>query len=69
MVKSVGKAKVGDDDVSMLVEQEVFELEISMDNVLLVQVVNTGNELGKELGGVSLFQVFIGQNVVEKLST
>jgi len=34
VIESIGKAKIGDDDFPMLVEQEVLELEIPVDDML-----------------------------------
>lgn len=68
MIEPVGKAKVGDDDVAVLVEEEVLELEVAVDNVLLVEIVDAGDELRKELLRVSLLQIAIGEDVVEQLA-
>lgn len=65
MVKAIGEPEIGNDDISVLVEEEVFEFKISVDNVLLVQVVHTGYELGKETLGIAIFEVFVGENVVK----
>ena len=40
MFESVCKSEIGDDDVSMAVEKEVFEFEVVMDNFVLVDVPN-----------------------------
>lgn len=53
MVESIGESKVGDDDVSVLVEEQIFQLEISVDNVFFVQIVDARDQLGEKFGGVS----------------
>lgn len=37
--------------------------------MLLMEVMDAGNELGEELGGVPLLQVSVSQDVIEELST
>jgi translation initiation factor IF-2 len=38
VLEAVGEAKVGDDDVAVAVEEQVLELEVSVDDLLLVDV-------------------------------
>jgi len=59
MFESVCESEIGDDDVSMAVEQEVFEFEVAMDDFLLVDVPYTRNELGKKLGSILFFEVAV----------
>ena len=47
MVKAVGETEIGNDDISVLVEQQVLELEITVYNVFLVEVVDTGDQLSE----------------------
>ena len=68
MVEAVCKAKVGNDDIAVLVEQEIFELEVAVHNVFLVQVVHTRDELGKEFLRVLLLEVSAREDVVEQFS-
>jgi hypothetical protein len=68
VVEPVGKAKVGDDDVAVLVEEEVLELEVAVDNVLLVEIVDARDELRKELLRISLLEIAVGEDVVEQLA-
>lgn len=67
-IERVGEAKVGDDDVSVPVEQEVLQLEIAVDDALLVQVPNAGNELGKEAAGRVVLEVPVVQDIVKQFS-
>lgn len=45
MFKAIGKAKIGDDNIAVAVEQEVFEFEVTVDYFLLVDVPYAGDEL------------------------
>lgn len=47
-VKCVGKAKVSDNDVSVAIQEQVFQLKVTMDDALLVEVANSGDQLGEE---------------------
>ena len=49
MFKSVCESEIGDDDVSMVVEKEVFEFEVMMDDFILVDVPYVRDELQKQL--------------------
>lgn len=69
MFKLVSETKVGDYHISVAVQEEVLELEVAMDNFLLVNVPDTGNELGKEFGSVLFAKIAMSKDVVEKLST
>ena len=68
MFEAIGKAKVCDDDVPVAIEEEVFEFEVAVDDFLLVDVPDTGDELGEELGCVFFLEVAMGKNVVEELA-
>ena len=57
MFELVCESEIGDDDISMAVEKEVFEFEVAMDNFLLVDVPYARDELGKQLGSVLFFEV------------
>ncbi len=67
--KVVGKANVGDDDVAVAVQKQIFELEIAMDDVLLMKVRDTGDELSKETAGMLLLEILVRENVVEELAS
>jgi hypothetical protein len=66
--EAVSKTKVGDDNIAVLVEQEVFKLQVTVNNVLLVQVVDTRDELCEQTRRILLFEVTIGENVVKQLA-
>ncbi len=69
MFKPVGKAKVGDDDVPVAIEEKVLEFEITVDYFLLVDVPDTRDELRKEFCSVFFFEVAMGQDVIKELAT
>lgn len=47
MFKPVGETKVGDDHVPMFVQQQILEFQITVNDIFLVKVVYTGDELGE----------------------
>jgi hypothetical protein len=67
--KTVGETKVGDDDIAVAVQEEIFELEITVNNFLLMDVPDARDELGKEFSGVSFFEVTMCEDVVKELAT
>ena len=68
MFKTIGKAKIRNDNIAVAVEEEVFEFQVSVDNFLLVDVPDTGNELGEELCSISFFKIAVGENMVKEFS-
>jgi hypothetical protein len=69
VLEAISEAKISDDDVSMLVQEQVLKLEIPMDNFLLVDVPDARDELGEEFCGIAFSQVAMGEDVVEKFAT
>lgn len=69
MLKTVGKAKVRDDDVAVPIQKEIFKLEIAVNNLFRVNVRYAGYELCKELASVLFFKVSVGKDMVEQLPT
>ncbi|KAH3661301.1 hypothetical protein OGAPHI_006708 [Ogataea philodendri] len=67
--ESVDKPKVCDDDIFVFVQQEIFELQVSVDDPLCVHVVDSGNQLSKQPTGHRFFQVPVFENVVEKFTS
>jgi hypothetical protein len=53
----------------VLVEKQIFQLEIAVDNVLLVEIVHPRDELSKEALRVAIFEVLVGENMVKELPT
>lgn len=68
MLKAVGKAKVRDDDIPVTVKEQVLELEVPMNDFLLVDVPDAGDELGEQLASIFLSQVAMGEDMVEQLA-
>lgn len=64
----VRETKVGDDDVAVPVEQQVLELEVTVDDALDVEVHDARDELGKELGSVLFLEVPVRQDVIKQFS-
>jgi hypothetical protein len=67
VLKAIGESEIGDDDITMFVEKKVFEFEITMYDMLLVKIIDSGNQLSKELLGVSLLEIPTSENVVKQL--
>ena len=69
VLETVCKTKISDNDVAVAVEEEVFELEVTVDNFLLVDVPDAGDELRKEFRSVTLAQIAMGEDMVKELAT
>lgn len=69
MFEPVGETKVGDYHVPVPIEEEVLEFEVAMDDLFLVNVPDTGDELTEELARILLLQVTVGEDVVEEFTT
>ena len=68
MFESVRETKVGDYHVPVPVEQEVFEFEVAMDDLFLVDIPDAGDELTKEFACVLLFEVTMGKDMVKEFT-
>ena len=68
MLKAVGKTKVGHDHVPVPVEEQVFEFEVAVDNLFLMEVPYGGDELSKQLAGIAFFEVAVGEDVIEEFT-
>ena len=53
-----------DDMVVLVLEVDVLRLDVSMDDVVLVQIVHRGEQLTNDLGRLDLIQVLIGSHSV-----
>lgn len=67
-VEDVGKAKVGDDDVAISVQQQVLELQVPVHDTLLVQVADAGHQLGEQTTGGRILEVAVSEDVVKELT-
>lgn len=68
-IESVGKAKVGNNDVAVAVQEQVFQFQISVNDSLLVKIADTRNKLGKQTAGRIVLQVSVVENIVEQLAS
>ena len=69
MFEPIGETKVRDYHVPVAIEEEVFEFEVPMDDLFLVNVPDTRNELTEEFARILLLQVAVGEDVVEEFAT
>lgn len=68
MLEAVGESKVGHDHVPVSVEEQILEFEVTMDNLFLMKVPDSRNELSKQLASVAFFEVAVGEDVVEEFA-
>lgn len=64
----IGETKIDNFHVLVVVEKQIFRLQISVHNIELVQVFDTGNYLVEKLDGLRLFDPLILDNVVKKFT-
>lgn len=69
MFETVSETKVGDDDVPVAVEKQVFEFEVAVNDLFLVDVPDTGYELGEKSCGIFFFEVSVGKDMVKELAS
>lgn len=69
MLEPVREAEVGDDDIAIPIKEQVLEFEIAMDNLLLMDIPNSGDELSKEFSCVSFSQIPVSEDVIEEFTT
>ena len=69
MFEPIGETEVRDDHVSVSIEEEVFEFEVAVNDLFLVNVPDARDELTKEFARVLLLQVAVGEDVVEEFTT
>jgi hypothetical protein len=65
----IGETEVRDYHVSMPIEEEVFEFEVAVDDLFLVNVPDARDELTEEFARILLLQVAVGEDVVEEFTT
>ena len=68
MLEPIGKTEVCYYHVSMSIEEEVFEFQVAVDDLFLVDVPDAGDELSEEFACIFLLQVAVGENVVEEFA-
>ena len=67
--ESIGETEVRDYHVPVSVKEEVFEFEVTMNDLFLVNVPDAGYELTKEFACVLLLEVAVGEDVVEEFTS
>ena len=69
MFEPIGETKVRDDHVPVSIEEEVFEFEVAVDDLFLMNIPDTRDELTEKFARVLLLQVTVGEDVVEEFTT
>ena len=69
MLEPVGEAEICDDNVTISVEEQIFELEITVDNLLLMDIPYSTDQLCKELSRVFFSEISVGEDMIEEFST
>ena len=68
VLEAISEAEVGDDDVAVAVQEEIFELEVAVDDFTLMNVPNAGDELGEKTACILFFEEAMGENVIEQFA-
>lgn len=63
-----GEAEVGDFDVAVLVEKQVLRLDITMTNVVAVDVADSLDELAEKLARFIFLETSVFEDVVEEFA-
>lgn len=66
--KQIAKPEVDDLDVSIFTDENIFDLEVSVDNAVPVTVVESAGDLTAELAGLLLLQLAMGNDIVKHLA-
>ena len=68
MFEPIRETEVGDYHVPMPVEEKVFEFEVTMNDLFLVNVPDARDELTKEFARILLLEVSVGKDMVEEFT-
>lgn len=68
MFEPIGETEICYYHVPVAIEEEVFELQVAVDDLFLVDVPDAGDELTEEFARILLLQVAVSQNVVEEFT-
>lgn len=68
MLELVGETEVGDDHIAVAIKQQILQLQVPMYDLLGVQVRNSRDELGEQLGGVTFAEISMCKDVVEEFA-
>lgn len=66
--KQVAETKIDDLDVSILADEDVLNLQVTVDDTVPMTVVQGTGNLTTELSGLLFFQLAVGNNVVQHLA-
>ena len=69
MFEPIGETKVCYYHVSVSIKEEVFEFQVAVDDLFLVDVPDAGDELTEEFARIFLLQVAVSQDMVEEFTT
>jgi hypothetical protein len=69
MAIGVAEPEVNDFDVLVVIKQEILGLQVSVDNVQLVDILNAGVYLLEKLAGLVLLQTSVCYDIVEELTS
>ena len=67
-IKGVGKAKVGNNNVLVVVKEKVLEFQVAVDDTIAVEVAHARYELSEQAPGLVILEVAFCQDVVEELA-
>jgi hypothetical protein len=65
----IRETEVRDYHVPVPIEEEVFEFEVAMNDLFLVDVPDARDELTKKFARILLLEVTVGKDVVEEFTT
>ena len=68
MFKVIGGTKIGDDDVAVTVQKQIFEFEVTVNDFAFVDVPDTGYELSEKTTSVFFFEIAVGEDVIKELA-
>ena len=67
-IERVGETEICNDDIPVAVQEQVLELQISVDNASSVQVPDARDQLREELARRNIFEISLIENVIEELA-
>lgn len=67
--EEVAQTKVNDFDIARLADEDVLDLQVSVNNTVPMTVVQSAGYLPAELASLLLLQLAVGDDVVEHLAT
>jgi len=68
VLEAISEAEVGDNNIAIAVEEEIFELEVAVDDFTLMDVPDAGDELGEKTACILFFEEAMRENVIEQFT-